>query len=87
MKWEENPVIVSVNEIETPIWTIPFPAVTICPEIKFKSSLFNLSDTKNHNLNTSLTEQQVISQNALYPICPLSQQIEFQGKIDFVKNY
>ena len=86
IKWEENPVIVSVNEIETPIWTIPFPAVTICPEIKFKSSLFNLSDTKNHILNTSLTEQQVISQNALYPICPLSQQIEYQGKIDFVRE-
>lgn len=33
-KWDENPVIVSLNEKSTPIWKVPFPAVTICPEVK-----------------------------------------------------
>ncbi|XP_061399072.1 pickpocket protein 28-like [Musca vetustissima] len=33
-KWCETPVIVSFSEKSTPIWNIPFPAVTICPETK-----------------------------------------------------
>ncbi|XP_013101819.2 pickpocket protein 28-like [Stomoxys calcitrans] len=33
-KWCETPVIVSLSEKSTPIWNIPFPAVTICPETK-----------------------------------------------------
>ncbi|XP_073811880.1 pickpocket protein 28-like [Musca autumnalis] len=33
-KWCETPVIVSFSEKSTPIWSIPFPAVTICPETK-----------------------------------------------------
>lgn len=34
MKWKQNPVIVTFAETLTPVWTIPFPAVTICPETK-----------------------------------------------------
>lgn len=34
VKWIETPVIVSFSEKSTPIWNIPFPAVTICPETK-----------------------------------------------------
>ncbi|XP_075167589.1 pickpocket protein 28-like [Haematobia irritans] len=34
VKWKETPVIVTISEKPTPIWSIPFPAVTICPETK-----------------------------------------------------
>ncbi|XP_073848275.1 pickpocket protein 28-like [Musca autumnalis] len=34
VKWNETPVIVTISERSTPIWSIPFPAVTICPETK-----------------------------------------------------
>ncbi|XP_075167592.1 pickpocket protein 28-like [Haematobia irritans] len=34
VRWYESPVIVSFSEKSTPIWNIPFPAVTICPETK-----------------------------------------------------
>ncbi|XP_073844566.1 pickpocket protein 28-like [Musca autumnalis] len=34
VKWSETPVIVSFSEKSTPIWNIPFPRVTICPETK-----------------------------------------------------
>lgn len=34
VKWHETPVIVTISEKSTPIWSIPFPAVTICPETK-----------------------------------------------------
>lgn len=33
-KWNETPVIVSFSEKSTPVWSIPFPAVTICSETK-----------------------------------------------------
>ncbi|KRF94123.1 pickpocket protein 28 [Drosophila mojavensis] len=33
-KWNETPVIVSFAERSTPVWNIPFPAVTICSETK-----------------------------------------------------
>uniref|UniRef100_A0A0K8VEQ2 Sodium channel protein Nach n=1 Tax=Bactrocera latifrons TaxID=174628 RepID=A0A0K8VEQ2_BACLA len=34
IKWNETPVIVSFSEKSTPIWSIPFPAITICSETK-----------------------------------------------------
>ncbi|KFB49820.1 hypothetical protein ZHAS_00017840 [Anopheles sinensis] len=36
-KWDQTPVIVSFAEKSTPVWQIPFPAVTICPEMKVRS--------------------------------------------------
>lgn len=42
-KWESSPVIVSFATKETPIWQIPFPAVTICPETKALPGKFNFS--------------------------------------------
>lgn len=47
-KWDATPVIVSFAERSTPVWNIPFPAVTICSETKrvlkgaSKSSYANL---------------------------------------------
>lgn len=43
-KWKRSPVIVSFATRETPIYEIPFPAVTICPETKSKQALFNHTD-------------------------------------------
>uniref|UniRef100_A0A1I8P290 Pickpocket protein 28-like n=1 Tax=Stomoxys calcitrans TaxID=35570 RepID=A0A1I8P290_STOCA len=34
VKWHESPVIVTFSDKPTPIWNIPFPRVTICPEAK-----------------------------------------------------
>ncbi|KAL1492019.1 hypothetical protein ABEB36_012523 [Hypothenemus hampei] len=33
-KWDSSPVIISLANEETPIYQIPFPAVTICPLVK-----------------------------------------------------
>ncbi|CAG9833086.1 unnamed protein product [Diabrotica balteata] len=40
-KWQNTPVIVSFATKDTPNWRIPFPAVTICPEIKAVPSKYN----------------------------------------------
>lgn len=43
-RWLISPAI-ATNELKMQaVWEVPFPAVTICPENKFKNSVFNLSD-------------------------------------------
>lgn len=42
-KWDQTPVIVSFDEKFTPVWQIPFPAVTICPEAKTPISVLNFT--------------------------------------------
>lgn len=44
-KWDQSPVIVSFDEKSTPVWEIPFPAVTLCPETKVLASYLNYTDT------------------------------------------
>lgn len=43
-KWITTPVIVSFATQETPIFDIPHPAVTICPEVKTRPNIFNYTD-------------------------------------------
>lgn len=43
-RWDRSPVIVTFAERPTPIWQIPFPAVTICLQTKTQSNLFNFTD-------------------------------------------
>ncbi|XP_052756940.1 pickpocket protein 28-like [Galleria mellonella] len=43
IKWNISPVIVSFAETSTPVWQIPYPAVTVCLEIKSKQSVFNFT--------------------------------------------
>lgn len=47
VKWVLSPVIVSFAEKSTPIWEIPFPAVTICPETKTYMKKLNFTDVWN----------------------------------------
>lgn len=42
-KWANNPVIVSYDDTATKVWNIPFPAITICPEAKFKVDIMNFT--------------------------------------------
>ncbi|KAB0792999.1 hypothetical protein PPYR_12619 [Photinus pyralis] len=46
-KWQTSPVIVSFARSPTPVWNIPFPAVTICSETKTKQSIFNYTNAYN----------------------------------------
>lgn len=48
VKWDQSPVIVSFAEKSTPVWEIPFPAVTICPETKANVSLLNFTALYHH---------------------------------------
>ncbi|XP_075163784.1 pickpocket 26 [Haematobia irritans] len=63
-KWNNNPVIVSFAEKSTPVWQIPFPAVTICTETKARQSYFNFTDTywRYFDFYTNVTMENVTSQ-------------------------
>lgn len=39
-KWQKSPVVMGIDKDPTPIYRIPFPAVTICPETKINRSVF-----------------------------------------------
>lgn len=42
-RWNADPLIVSLNDRPEPVWEIPFPAITICPETKAKTTVFNFT--------------------------------------------
>ncbi|PSN34454.1 hypothetical protein C0J52_20177 [Blattella germanica] len=54
-KWQTSPVFVTFAETSSPVWDIPFPAVTICPEIKIKRTVLNFTSLC-FNLNKSIDE-------------------------------
>lgn len=71
-KWNSSPVIVSFAEKTTPVWDIPFPAITICPVTKAMSRHVNF--TKGFQYydsisNESLTSQELRNLEAVAQIC------------------
>ena len=76
-KWLTSPVIVSFEERSTPVWKIPFPAVTICSETKAQSDLVNISklfaETRNcrddHCEYPDISDDDIKKLEALYQVC------------------
>jgi acid-sensing ion channel, other len=59
--WNISPVIISFAEKPTPIWQIPFPAITICPDIFARIDHINLTkmmlhQEKGENIFQNLSE-------------------------------
>lgn len=52
-KWANNPVIVSYDDTATKVWTIPFPAITVCPEAKFKVDVMNFTEAFYQHFHSS----------------------------------
>ncbi|XP_034256170.1 pickpocket protein 28-like isoform X2 [Thrips palmi] len=68
-KWETCPVIVTFADQPTPVWSVPFPAVTICPSTKTKPALFNYTLAQHHVLDNVSTEEEFWKYQALSLIC------------------
>lgn len=45
-------MIVNLSEKATPVWKVPFPAVTICPEAKISAKELNLTQTIHEMLHS-----------------------------------
>nr|XP_034834970.1 pickpocket protein 28-like [Maniola hyperantus] len=57
-KWMKSPSIVMLTENDQPIRQIPFPAVTVCPEMKILSTVFSYDDYIFNKTNGNLTEKE-----------------------------
>ncbi|KAF5280821.1 hypothetical protein FQR65_LT14928 [Abscondita terminalis] len=83
-KWQTTPVVVSFATTETPIWKIPFPAVTICPEVKTDKSYVNYTDlVLMKKRGDKLNETQNKYFKYLTQIC-LNEDVNQKGEDDFV---
>lgn len=100
-KWEDSPVIVSFAEKSTPVWQIPFPAVTICPETKAKMKYVNF--TKGYhsvvmaqalNISNDLEYDELKNLEAVSQICdshlfagiPLNSGLEVEEVVPLLKS-
>lgn len=72
-KWQRDPIIVSFDQQPSSIFSIPFPAVTICPETKVKVAELNITHTfelvRKNQLNESMDEERVRKLLLLLQLC------------------
>src|SRR5690349_3656385 len=71
-KWQLSPVIVSFAEKSTPVWQIPFPAVTICPETKAMKSQIDFTKVYKlvkENQRANITSDELKKLEALAQVC------------------
>ncbi|CAG9859695.1 unnamed protein product [Phyllotreta striolata] len=58
-KFQRSPVIVTFATSESPIYTIPFPAVTVCPLTQARKEVFDFSETiRKMKRNESVTDKE-----------------------------
>ncbi|XP_055590909.1 pickpocket protein 28-like [Uranotaenia lowii] len=84
-KWNREPVIVTFDEQTTPVFDVPFPAITICPEMKTSSTVFNFSEA--YEEFRSAPEGGLKDENrldkflALWQICDMAEETIFPERI------
>jgi acid-sensing ion channel, other len=96
-KWQLSPVIVSFAEKSTPVWQIPFPAVTICPETKALKK--HIDFTKGYgqmqpNATKNMTEAELRNLEAVAQVCdlhllkdiPINSTLEPEEIVPLLKN-
>ncbi|XP_021711601.1 pickpocket protein 28 isoform X2 [Aedes aegypti] len=72
-KWRENPVVIAYAPRFSPVSTIPFPAITICPLTKTRVEAFNLSEVYEIvSKGAPLDEVKEKQLRALAHVCPCS---------------
>ncbi|XP_001849212.2 pickpocket protein 28 [Culex quinquefasciatus] len=70
-EWSASPVVISYDTELAPIWAVPFPAVTICPQTKTKVEYMNITELYLEMYNgLELSEQQHRMLRVLMHVCP-----------------
>ncbi|KAJ8943550.1 hypothetical protein NQ318_023062 [Aromia moschata] len=87
-KWVRSPVIVSFATRETPIYSIPFPAVTICPQAKSIQSLYNHTlMMRKHIEKKPLTEREQKLLDYMGLICDKNRIVKFSDTPIFTEKF
>ncbi|CAG9812681.1 unnamed protein product [Phaedon cochleariae] len=69
-RWLQSPIIVSFATRDTPIYSIPFPAVTICSESKsIQSKYSHMGVARKLFLNENLTEEEQYLEDYVESVC------------------
>ncbi|XP_013104729.2 pickpocket protein 28-like [Stomoxys calcitrans] len=79
-KWQDSPVILGFDETLVPVSSIPFPTITICPEIKREKEKFDftsvanqiwaeIEETENFQNSGNLTDEEIQNFVASLQIC------------------
>uniref|UniRef100_A0A182MXN7 Pickpocket n=1 Tax=Anopheles dirus TaxID=7168 RepID=A0A182MXN7_9DIPT len=75
-KWDQNPVVVTFAEKPAPVFSIPFPAVTICPETKVRKKVLDFSKAyqlyNDEELWQYMAVEQMAKLEALLQVCDFS---------------
>ncbi|KAF7280748.1 pickpocket protein 28-like [Rhynchophorus ferrugineus] len=71
IKWDTSPVLVSFARSPTPVWQVPFPAVTVCSETKARQTKYNFTDYYHKIINESneMTEDEKKKFSDLALVC------------------
>ncbi|KAL3273909.1 hypothetical protein HHI36_015336 [Cryptolaemus montrouzieri] len=69
IKWKSSPVLVSFAQSPSPVWSIPFPAVTICPQTKSKQRFFNFTKAYWDNVDGTITKKDLDRLNTISLVC------------------
>ncbi|XP_057654111.1 pickpocket protein 28-like [Diorhabda carinulata] len=82
-KWDQSPVIVTLATKETPIYSIPFPAVTICPNSKVNANMYNHTSVLRKTLYTrkQLTPEERKHMEHLSHLCNLNYNLGLFKKV------
>uniref|UniRef100_A0A182PN37 Pickpocket n=1 Tax=Anopheles epiroticus TaxID=199890 RepID=A0A182PN37_9DIPT len=83
-KWDQEPVVVTFAEKPMPVFAIPFPAVTICPETKVRKE--DLDFTTSYQLYNDadlwkfMAKNQIAKLEALMQVCDFAFGIEMNNE-------
>ncbi|KAG5868208.1 hypothetical protein JTB14_028320 [Gonioctena quinquepunctata] len=87
-KWVESPVIVSFATKETPIYSIPFPAITICSETKYVKDKYSHAEVKEKISNgENLTEYEKRLYDYMGMICDDKRTKSYSNKEFFTDDF
>ncbi|CAH1966969.1 unnamed protein product [Acanthoscelides obtectus] len=61
IKWDTSPVLVSFARSPTPVWQVPFPAITVCPENKSRQRKYNFTDAYDRYVHNreNMTDEEI----------------------------
>ncbi|KAL9702252.1 hypothetical protein quinque_005770 [Culex quinquefasciatus] len=72
-RWDHKPVIVSFDEKPTSVLQIPFPAVTICPETKYRPECLNFSALSEKFFEGNVTGKDTVNEEEIQTLLSLIQ--------------
>ncbi|XP_038106261.1 pickpocket protein 28 [Culex quinquefasciatus] len=76
VKWDNSPGIVSFATKASDVSDIPFPAITICPEVKSQISRFNFTDAYHKHKAIKLDKTSLNTFITMWQICDLGTGID-----------